>query len=116
MSLDVLLKRFFFSPFVLSALLLAGGATLPAGVTAESVLVKLAGSASPAQVVTTDQVRAELLAWAPEGVEAGKPANRSLSNYITRSGAKARDKPSSIKQDGIRPLYQPIAPGPGSLH
>ncbi|MBC7445776.1 MAG: thioredoxin family protein [Polaromonas sp.] len=73
MSLDVLLKRFFFSPFVLAALLLAGGATLPTGVAAESALVKLAGSASPAQVVTTDQVRAELLAWAPEGVEPGKP-------------------------------------------
>ena len=33
----------------------------------------LKNQAAPSAVVTTDQVRAELLAWAPEGVERGKP-------------------------------------------
>ena len=33
----------------------------------------LKNQATPSAVVTTDQVRAELLAWAPEGVERGKP-------------------------------------------
>jgi thiol:disulfide interchange protein len=36
-------------------------------------LLKPAGVSSTGPVVTTEQVRAELLAWAPDGVEAGKP-------------------------------------------
>ncbi len=53
-------------------------ASLPAGVLAQApssasfnVLGK--SSAPASTIVTTDQVRAELLAWAPEGVEPGKP-------------------------------------------
>ncbi|MBT9474400.1 thioredoxin family protein [Polaromonas sp.] len=55
---------------LLSALFLIAACALSTGANAQSNLIK---SASGAAVVSTEQVRAELLAWAPEGVEAGKP-------------------------------------------
>ncbi|MDB5867977.1 MAG: cytochrome c biosis protein transrane region, partial [Polaromonas sp.] len=58
-----------FQRFV-SAIFLIAACALPLSATAQNSLIKTA-LGSP--VVTTEQVRAELLAWAPEGVEAGKP-------------------------------------------
>ncbi|WP_405041617.1 hypothetical protein [Polaromonas sp.] len=54
--------------------LIAAGAisTLATGQNLQNKLLNTGTSAS-GPVVTTEQVRAELLAWAPEGVEAGKP-------------------------------------------
>ena len=54
----------------LGAIFLIAACALPAGANAQNGLIK---TALKTPVVTTDQVRAELLAWAPEGVEAGKP-------------------------------------------
>ena len=58
------LKRLF------SAIFLIACCALPISANAQNSLIKpsLAGP-----VVTTEQVRAELLAWAPDGVEPGKP-------------------------------------------
>ncbi|MDB5777942.1 MAG: cytochrome c biosis protein transrane region [Polaromonas sp.] len=54
----------------LSAIFLIAACALPISANAQNSLIKPPlGSA----VVTTEQVRAELLAWAPEGVEPGKP-------------------------------------------
>ena len=59
----------FFQRFA-SALFFIATCALSTGATAQtSFLSKTATSA----VVVTDQVKAELLAWAPDGVEAGKP-------------------------------------------
>ena len=54
----------------LSAIFLIAACALPISANAQNSLIKPA-LGSP--VVSTEQVRAELLAWAPEGVEAGKP-------------------------------------------
>ncbi|MDB5842793.1 MAG: cytochrome c biosis protein transrane region [Polaromonas sp.] len=54
----------------LSAIFLIAACALPISANAQNSLIKPA-QGSP--VVTTGQVRAELLAWAPEGVEPGKP-------------------------------------------
>ena len=54
----------------LGAIFLIAACALPAGANAQNGLIK---TALKTPVVTTDQVRAELLAWAPEGIEAGKP-------------------------------------------
>ena len=54
----------------LSAIFLIAACALPASANAQNELIK---TAQHSPVVTTEQVRAELLAWAPEGVEAGKP-------------------------------------------
>ena len=55
---------------LVSAIFLIAACALPISAKAQNSLIKTALN-SP--VVTTGQVRAELLAWAPEGVEAGKP-------------------------------------------
>ncbi len=52
------------------ALLLIASGTLPIWVGAQNTF-SIKGTTSA--VVTTDQVRAELLAWAPQGVQAGQP-------------------------------------------
>ena len=55
---------------LVSAIFLIACCALPISANAQNSLIK----SSPARaVVTTEQVRAELLAWAPEGVEPGKP-------------------------------------------
>ncbi|CDS51956.1 putative thiol:disulfide interchange protein [Polaromonas sp. CG9_12] len=54
----------------LSAIFLIAACAIPAGANAQYGLIK---PAPGGPVVATEQVRAELLAWAPEGVEAGKP-------------------------------------------
>ncbi|NDP63825.1 thioredoxin family protein [Polaromonas sp.] len=54
----------------LSAIFLIAACALPASANTQNSLIK---SSLAGPVVTTEQVRAELLAWAPEGVEAGKP-------------------------------------------
>ena len=62
-----------------AALLLIAASAIPALTSAQNAVPGLPGKAGGAlsapvsAVVTTDQVRAELLAWAPEGVEPGKP-------------------------------------------
>ncbi|MEO7161057.1 MAG: thioredoxin family protein [Polaromonas sp.] len=58
-----------FQRFV-SAIVFIASCAMATGAAAQSSLIKTALN-SP--VVSTEQVRAELLAWAPEGVEAGKP-------------------------------------------
>jgi thiol:disulfide interchange protein len=55
---------------LLSAIVLIAACAVPAGVGAQ---FSLKSQASPGTTVVTDQVRAELLAWAPDGVQAGKP-------------------------------------------
>jgi thiol:disulfide interchange protein len=55
---------------LLSALFLIAACAISTGTIAQNSLFK---SSSGSAVVSTEQVRAELLAWAPEGVEAGKP-------------------------------------------
>ena len=66
------LKRFLSTPIfatlLIAACALFNGAT--AQTTSSDLFKKGAGAAS--NVVTTDQVRAELLAWAPDGIEPGK--------------------------------------------
>ncbi|HYW55833.1 MAG TPA: thioredoxin family protein [Polaromonas sp.] len=52
------------------ALLLIAGSTLSTWASAQNTFSLKAGTSA---VVTTDQVRAELRAWAPDGVEPGKP-------------------------------------------
>jgi thiol:disulfide interchange protein/DsbC/DsbD-like thiol-disulfide interchange protein len=66
-------KRVF--PALLSATLFIAGSALGMGAAAQNVQQNVLGSGgkgSASSVVTTDQVRAELLAWAPDGIEAGK--------------------------------------------
>lgn len=61
--------------FLSAAFFIAAGA-IPMAAGAQNTPFNLPGKSSrgaAAGVVTTDQVRAELLAWAPEGVEPGKP-------------------------------------------
>lgn len=58
-----------FQRFV-SAIFLIAACALGTSASAQNGLLK---TALHSPVVSTDQVRAELLAWAPEGVEAGKP-------------------------------------------
>ncbi|WP_188708813.1 protein-disulfide reductase DsbD family protein [Polaromonas eurypsychrophila] len=53
-----------------SALLLIAVSALFTGASAQ---ISFTNKASVGAVVSTDQVRAELLAWAPDGVESGKP-------------------------------------------
>ena len=53
-----------------SAIFLIAAHTLPISAKAQNSLIK---TSLNRPVVTTEQVRAELLAWAPDGVEAGKP-------------------------------------------
>ncbi|MCX7256222.1 MAG: protein-disulfide reductase DsbD family protein, partial [Polaromonas sp.] len=60
-----------FQRFVTTLCFIAACA-LPAGAGAQSALLKT-GSAAGSAVISTAQVRAELLAWAPEGVAPGKP-------------------------------------------
>jgi thiol:disulfide interchange protein len=60
----------------LAATLLIALSAMPTVAGAQNTAFNLPGKSSrgaAAGVVTTDQVRAELLAWAPEGVEPGKP-------------------------------------------
>ncbi len=61
-----------FQRFV-TAICLTLACALPAGAGAQNGPLFPAGGAAGSAVVSTAQVRAELLAWAPEGVEAGKP-------------------------------------------
>ena len=58
-----------FQRFLLALVLIA----LNAFSTGASAQISFTNKAPASAVVTTEQVRAELLAWAPEGVEAGKP-------------------------------------------
>jgi thiol:disulfide interchange protein DsbD len=58
---------------LLATLFFIAACALPAGAWAQNNLFLKTGSAVNGAVVSTDQVRAELLAWAPEGVQAGKP-------------------------------------------
>lgn len=53
-----------------SALFFIAACAATTGATAQ---ISFTSKATPSAVVNTDQVRAELLAWAPDGVEAGKP-------------------------------------------
>lgn len=53
-----------------SALFFIAACVATTGATAQ---ISFTSKAAPSAVVTTDQVRAELLAWAPDGVDAGKP-------------------------------------------
>jgi len=55
---------------LLSALFLIASCALSVSANAQNGLIK---TSQTGPVVATEQVRAELLAWAPEGVEAGKP-------------------------------------------
>jgi thiol:disulfide interchange protein/DsbC/DsbD-like thiol-disulfide interchange protein len=55
---------------LLSAIFLIAACALSTSASAQNSLIK---TSLKSPVVTTEQVRAELLAWAPEGVEAGKP-------------------------------------------
>lgn len=55
---------------LLSAIFLAALFALPAGAFAQ---LNFSNKALEGPVVSTDQVRAELMAWAPEGVDAGQP-------------------------------------------
>lgn len=67
-------KRPLFTALI-ATFLVAFGA-IPTAASAQSTLLSLTGKSSrgaAASVVTTEQVRAELLAWAPQGVEPGKP-------------------------------------------
>ncbi len=59
----------FFQRF-LAAISLIAACALPTGATAQ---FSLKNQASTGASVVTDQVRAELLAWAPDGVQAGQP-------------------------------------------
>ena len=71
------LKRFLIAPLstaLVATFLIASGALLNSA-TAQNTPVNLfggSGKAALSPVVTTDQVRAELLAWAPDGVGPGK--------------------------------------------
>ncbi|MFZ2387071.1 MAG: protein-disulfide reductase DsbD domain-containing protein, partial [Polaromonas sp.] len=58
-----------FSRFA-SAIFLIAACAFSTGASAQN---SLTNTAAKGPVVSTEQVRAELLAWAPEGVEAGKP-------------------------------------------
>ncbi len=66
------LKRFL--PISFFATLLIASYALFSGVAAQTTSFDLfkKGAAAASSVVTTDQVRAELLAWAPDGIEPGK--------------------------------------------
>jgi len=67
-------KRFPFAAFLASVLIAAGAISTPAQAQNFQTNILNQGSRNAAgALVTTEQVRAELLAWAPEGVEAGKP-------------------------------------------
>jgi len=60
----------------LTATLLIAFSAMPTAASAQNTPLNLPGKSSrgaAASVVTTEQVRAELLAWAPQGVEPGKP-------------------------------------------
>lgn len=58
------LRRFLFALFLIAVGAISTGA---------NAQISLTNKASVGAVVSTDQVRAELLAWAPDGVEPGKP-------------------------------------------
>ncbi len=60
----MIFKRFTLAISLIAACALSTGAFAQAGLTNKAV---------PGAVVSNEQVRAELLAWAPEGVAAGKP-------------------------------------------
>lgn len=55
---------------LVSAIVLLAACTLSTGALAQNGIVR---KAAVGPVFSTEQVRAELLAWAPEGIEAGKP-------------------------------------------
>jgi thiol:disulfide interchange protein DsbD len=58
---------------LVTAICFIAACALPAGAGAQSGPLFQTGGAAGSAVVSTAQVRAELLAWAPEGVEPGKP-------------------------------------------
>ncbi|SFU99284.1 thiol:disulfide interchange protein DsbD [Polaromonas sp. YR568] len=62
-------------PAVAAATFLIAAYALPTGANAQNTAFNLPGKSqgAAAAVVTTEQVRAELLAWAPQGVEPGQP-------------------------------------------
>ncbi|MDP3798236.1 MAG: protein-disulfide reductase DsbD family protein [Polaromonas sp.] len=67
-------KCFPFAAFLASVLIAVGAISTPAQAQNFQTNILNQGSRNAAgALVTTEQVRAELLAWAPEGVEAGKP-------------------------------------------
>ncbi len=68
MNLKRLLSTSLFATLLIAGYVLFNGAT--AQTTSFELFKKGAGAVS--SVVTTDQVRAELLAWAPDGIEPGK--------------------------------------------
>ena len=63
-TLTMILQR------LLNAIILIAAFALPVCANAQNSLIK---TTLTSPVVITEQVRAELLAWAPEGIEAGKP-------------------------------------------
>ncbi|MDQ3060042.1 MAG: thioredoxin family protein [Pseudomonadota bacterium] len=58
---------------LVTAIFLIAASACSTGAAAQNSLFSKTGSALRVAVVSTDQVRAELLAWAPEGVAPGKP-------------------------------------------
>ncbi len=68
MNLKRLLSTSIFATLLIAGYVLFNGATAQ---TSSSDLFKK-GAGAVSSVVTTDQVRAELLAWAPDGIEPGK--------------------------------------------
>ena len=65
------LKRFLFATFFIAASAISTWASGQNGLNFGNS--GASGSAATGPVVTTNEVRAELMAWAPEGVSAGKP-------------------------------------------
>lgn len=63
-----------FAAFFASVLIAVGAISTPAQAqNSQANFLNQGGRTASGALVTTEQVRAELLAWAPEGVEAGKP-------------------------------------------
>ncbi|MGH8858143.1 MAG: hypothetical protein ACREXG_08975, partial [Polaromonas sp.] len=67
-------KRPVFAAFFATFFIAACALSTPANAqNTQNNVLSYGSSSARGPVVTTEQVRAELLAWAPEGVEAGKP-------------------------------------------
>ncbi|MGH8848062.1 MAG: protein-disulfide reductase DsbD domain-containing protein, partial [Polaromonas sp.] len=67
-------KRPLFAAFFATFFIAAGALSTTANAqNIQNNVLSYGSSSARGPVVTTEQVRAELLAWAPEGVEAGKP-------------------------------------------
>ncbi|MGH6639949.1 MAG: protein-disulfide reductase DsbD domain-containing protein, partial [Polaromonas sp.] len=67
-------KRPLFAAFFATVFIAASALSTPANAqNTQSNVLNYGGGSARGPVVATEQVRAELLAWAPDGVEAGKP-------------------------------------------